>query len=121
MPLPIVAGAGLGAVITAALGAVVAKVFEMLIKFFAYKVARNLAVGVGAVLLAGSLTVGMAQGIKAVVLAGRMFMPDFIAMATFFLPSSINWMIAAYVNVHLLHFIWQWSMKNLARYTRQTF
>lgn len=115
MPVP------LAPLITGALGAIVTKVFDFFYQFFAYKIARNLAVGAGAVAVAAMMTLTMAQAIKVLILGARILMPPSMAAFTYFLPANINQFIAVIVTVKLTHFIWQWSMKNLARYTQTVF
>lgn len=106
-------------IVISALGAVVAKVFDFLYQFLAYKLARNLAVGVGAVVAAAALTLTMAQSIKVAVMAARAALPPAFAAGLAFVPPNVNQVIAIIITVRISHFIWQWSMKNLARYTMQ--
>lgn len=106
-------------IVISALGAVVAKVFDFLYQFLAYKLARNLAVGVGAVVAAAALTLAMAQGIKVAVMAARVLLPPAYSAGLAFLPTNLNQVIALIVTIRISHFVWQWSMKNLARYTMQ--
>lgn len=115
MPLP------LAPLITGALGAIVTKVFDFLYQFFAYKIARNLAVGAAAVTVAAGLTLAIAQTIKIAILGARVLMPASMSAFTYFLPSNINQIIAVIVTVKVSHFTWQWSMKNLSRYTQTVF
>lgn len=110
MALPIVP------VLIGALGAVVSKVFEFFFTFFAFKLARNLAIATAAIALAGGLTVSMIVGLKLLVIGARYTMPSSLGAATFFLPSNIYIVIPLMVTVRTSHFIWQWSMKNLTRY-----
>jgi len=105
--------------VVSALGAVVVRVFDFLYQFLAYKLARNLAVGVAAVIAAAALTVAMAQGIKLAVMAARVALPPAYGAGLAFLPANLNQVIAIIITVRVSHFIWQWSMKNLARYTMQ--
>jgi len=111
----------LAGVFVGALGAFVTKVFEFVYQFFAYKLARNIAVGAGAIVAAAALTLAMAQGIKAALLLARVAMPQTLATVTYFLPANINQIIAVAVTLGTVRFIWSWSMANLARFTRQTF
>lgn len=115
MPVP------LAGVVVAALGAVVAKVFEFAYQFFAYKLAKRIAVGAGAITAAAALTLAMAQGIKIALLLARVAMPQFMATATFFLPANINQIIAVMITVASVRFLWSWSMKNLARFTQTVY
>lgn len=113
MALPIVP------VLVGALGAMVTKAFELFFTVFAFKLARNLAVATAAIALAGGLTVGMILGLKVAVIAARFAMPNSLGAATFFLPSNLYIIIPLIVTVRLSHFLWQWSMKNLTKYTMQ--
>lgn len=124
MPIPLIApivaaGSSLSAAIMAGLGAVVARSFAFVFQFFAFKLARNIAVATGAAIIAAALTVGMAVAIKGMIVGVRMMMPPALAQATYFLPANINLVLAAIVTIKVTHFIWQWSMKNLAKYTMQ--
>lgn len=113
MALPIVP------VLIGALGAVVSKVFEFFYQIFAFKLARNLAVSFGAIAVGGALTVGMIVGLKVLVIGARYVMPSTLGAATFFLPSNLYIILPLIVTARTTHFIWQWSMKNLAKYTMQ--
>lgn len=116
MPVPLIAP--LATVITGALGVVVTKVFEFFYHFLGYKVAKMLAVGTASVVAAGLLTATMAATIKQLVLLARVAMPPSMSAFTYFLPSNINVVLASIITVRMTHFIWQWSMKNLGRYTQ---
>ncbi|WP_153132875.1 DUF5455 family protein [Dechloromonas hortensis] len=105
--------------VVSALGAVVAKVFDFLFTFLAYKLARNLAVGVAAVIAAAALTLAMAQGIKLLIMAARVSLPPAFAVGLAFIPPNLNQVVATIITIRVSHFIWQWSMKNLSRYTMQ--
>lgn len=115
MPLPLMP------IVISALGAVVAKVFEFTYQFFAFKLARNLAIGAAAVVAAAALTLTMATTIKGLLVAAKMALPPAMAVGLAFLPSNINQVVALIITIRSTHFIWQWSMKNLARYTTQVF
>lgn len=115
MALPIVP------LIVSALGAVVAKVFDFLYQFLAFKLARSLAVGTAAVIAAAALTLAMAQAIKIAIMAAKVSMPSILQTGLAFLPDNINQIIAVAVTIKASHFIWQWSMRNLARYTQQVY
>lgn len=111
----------LAGVVVGALGAVVAKVFEFVYQFFAYKLAKRIAIGAGAIAAAAALTVAMAQGIKVALLLARVAMPPFMAAATYFLPANINQIIAVMITIASIRFIWSWSLKNLARFTQTVY
>jgi len=111
----------LAGVLVGALGAVVTKVFEFVYQFFAYKLAKRIAIGAGAIAAAAALTVAMAQGIKVALLLARVAMPQFMASATYFLPANINQIIAVVITIASIRFIWSWSMKNLARFTQTVY
>lgn len=107
--------------VVSALGAVVAKIFDFIYQFLAYKLARNLAIGVAAVISAATLTLAMAQAIKLAIMAARVALPPAFAAGLAFIPSNLNQVVALIITVRVSHFIWQWSMKNLSRYTMQVF
>lgn len=109
------------AVVVGALGAVVTKVFELVYQFFAYKLAKRIAIGAGAITAAAALTLTMAQAIKAALLLARVSMPQFMAIATYFLPANINQIIAVGITIASARFLWSWSMKNLARFTQTVY
>lgn len=113
MPIP------LAGVVVGALGAVVAKVFGFWFQFFAYKLARNIAVATGALLACAALTVTMAQAIKVALLLVRVTMPQTLAVATYFLPPNTNQIISVMITIATARFIYSWSVKNLTRYTMQ--
>lgn len=108
-------------IVISALGAVVTKVFGFFFEFLAYKLARNLAIGVAAVLAAAALTLAMAQGIKVAIMAARVALPPAFSAGLAFIPPNLNQVVALIITVRVSHFIWQWSMKNLSRYTMQVF
>jgi len=107
--------------VVSALGAVVAKVFDFFYQFLAYKLARNLAIGTAAVVAAAAMTLAMAQTIKIALLTAKVLLPPAMSAGLAFLPPSINQFLAVIITIKTGHFIWQWSMKNLARYTMQVY
>jgi hypothetical protein len=113
MALPIVP------VIISALGALVTTTFGFFYKFLAYSLAKRLAIASATVALVATATLAMAQSIKLLIIGAQMALPAKYAAGFAFLPSNINQILAIYIGVRIIHFLWQWSMKNLSRYTMQ--
>lgn len=103
------------------LGALVTQIFTLAYKFFAYKVARNIAMFSVFIVVSTGLTLAMAYSIKALLIGARVLMPPFLANATYFLPSNLNLIFSLFVTIRLTHFIWRWSMKNFVKFTHQVF
>lgn len=98
------------------LGFVVRRSFILFYALLTFHVAQKLAVAVAAITLGAALTLGMATAIKAAIVAVRVSMPGSLGLATYFLPSNINVMISVFITIRVAHFIWSWSMRNLAKY-----
>jgi hypothetical protein len=113
MALPIVP------VIISALGALVTATFGFCYKFLGYWLAKRLAIGSATVALVSAATLAMAQSIKLLILGTQVVLPAKYAAGLAFLPPNLNQILAIYISVRITHFIFQWSMKNLARYTMQ--
>jgi len=99
------------------LGLVVRRVFTLVFGIFVFKVAQRIAIASAAILLAATLTLAMASAIKGLIVAARVTMPNTLGLATYFLPSDINVLVSVFVTIRVTHFIWSWTMKNLARFT----
>lgn len=118
MPAPLVGGLlwGIGSI----LGAILPKLFDFVFKFVAAKWAWRITLGTGIVLAAAGVTIGMALAVKALIIGARVTMPASLGASTYFLPSNINLIIAAYITFRLIHFIHQWTLKNMERFFQQS-
>lgn len=103
------------------LGALVTQVFTLAFKFFAYKIARNIAIFSAFIVVSTGLTLAMAYSIKALLVGARVLMPSMLASATYFLPSNLNLIFSLFITIRLTHFIWRWSMRNFSKFTANFF
>jgi len=68
------------------------------------------------IIASGSLFVTLALGIKAAIFAARVAMPSSIGLATYFLPSNINSIMAIIVTLRVSIAIYRWTVKVMASY-----
>jgi len=68
------------------------------------------------VVAAAALTVSISVSIKAAVFAARIFMPEGLGNATYFLPSNINTIIALIVTIRVGHALYRWTVRVMAAY-----
>lgn len=103
------------------LGALVSQVFTLIYRFFAYKIARNIAIGSAFIVISGGMIVAMSSWIKLALMGVRVMMPPALAAYTYFLPSTINLFISVFIMTRIYHFVWRWSMRNFSKYCGQVF
>jgi uncharacterized membrane protein len=106
---------GLQWVVTLA-GLGVSRVFTFFMAFLAYSTAKKAALVTAYIVASAALFLTMAGAIKAIVIGARYAMPSSLASFTYFLPSSINFLISSIVMVKTTHYVWRWTQKNLASY-----
>lgn len=114
MPAPLVGGLlwGIGSLI----GMFATRLYDFFFKFLAEKWAYRAVIGTSFVVAVGGITVGMAAAVKAVVVAVRVTMPNSLGASTYFLPTNINYIIAAYITARLIVFTYEWTLKNMERW-----
>lgn len=114
MPAPLVGGAlwAIGSV----MGAFLVKLYDFLFKFVAEKWAYRTVFGTAFILAVAGLTVAMAGAVKAIVIGARIGMPGTLGASTYFLPSNINIIIAAYVSARLVVYVYKWTTANIERW-----
>lgn len=114
MPAPLVGGLlwGLGSLI----GMFATRLYDFLIKFMAEKWAYRALIGTAFVVAVGGITVSMAAAVKGIVIAARVSMPSSLGASTYFLPTNINYIIAAYITARLTVYVYEWTLKNMERW-----
>lgn len=114
MPAPLIGGAlwAIGSV----MGAFLVKLYDFLFKFIAEKWAYRTVFGTAFILAVAGLTVVMAGTVKAIVIGARVGMPGSLGAATYFLPSNINLIIAAYVSARVVVYVYKWTTANIERW-----
>lgn len=98
------------------LGGLVGRVFTLAFGHFTFLVAQRIAIVTGYIIVSGTIFIGVALGIKTLVLSARVFMPPHLAVVTYFLPASLNQFFATFVVIRLSYFVWRWTHANLAAY-----
>lgn len=99
--------------LTAVFGAVISRLFAVLMGVFVWRTAQRIAMGTAFILASAGLFGTMALSVKAAILGARAMMPPALSLFTYFLPSDINLYIATMVTVRLIHFVWAWTQNNL--------
>lgn len=102
--------------ITAALGASVTRIFGLYYVFLVWSWARHLTIVTAFIVAWAAFFLGMVAAVKLLVLAIRVSMPVKMQAFTYFLPSEINYFIASLISIRLVHFVWEWTVANLAMY-----
>lgn len=114
MPAPLVGGVlwAIGSI----MGAFLVQLYDFFFKFMAEKWAYRTIFGTAFIVAVGGLTVAMAGAVKAIVVAARIGMPGSLGASTYFLPSNINVIIAAYITTRLLVYVYKWTTANIERW-----
>lgn len=98
------------------LGALVGRSFTLFYGFFTFLIAQRLAIATAYITVSGALFLATAVAVKAAVMGARVVLPPVLANATFFIPSSINILIASIVTVRVGAAVYRWTQNNLAVY-----
>lgn len=114
MPLPIVGG--FAAWLVGLFGSTFGSLVTWLMARMVYERALQITLVTAFLVAASSLTVGLAIGIKAAILAVRITMPPILAAGTYFLPSNINVVLALIFTARVSMSLYRWTVATLAAY-----
>jgi hypothetical protein len=98
------------------LGGAVSRVFTFVYTYASFAIATRIAMATAFIIASAALFLSTAVAIKAVVMGARVSFPPILANATFFIPDSINTLIAAIVTVRTAAALYRWTQINLAVY-----
>jgi len=70
---------------------------------------------------AGALTVSISLSIKATIIAAQIYLPPPMAVATYFLPSNVNQVMALIVTIRVSVSLYRWTVATLSAYVPTKF
>lgn len=114
MPLPIVGG--LFAWFLGLVGSTASAVFTWVVARQTTSIALHYARVTAFVITAGALFLSVSLAIKAAIFAARVAMPSTLGMASYFLPSNINTVLAIFVVVRVSAALYAWTLRNIKIY-----
>lgn len=115
MPLPLVA---FFPWLVGLFASVFGSLLTWIVTKFAAEKAMHIVIVSGFLTAAFTLMVGMALAAKMLVLGVRVTMPDLLGNSTYFLPSNINVIMAAYFTLRVSHYLYRVSTFTLAAYIK---
>ena len=113
MPLPLV---GFFPWLVGLFASAVGSLFTWLVTRFAFEKAIQSALITGFIVAATALFLGVTLSIKTLIFSARIFMPNSLGLATFFLPSNINTVFAIIFTARVSRSLYNWTVSVMSAY-----
>lgn len=105
---------------TSLFGSTITTVFAWLTTKFVYERAIQIMLITAFIVAATGLFLGVTLTVKTAVIAARVAMPPVLAQATFFLPASLNTIIATIVTIRVARVVHRWTVGVMMAYLPQS-
>lgn len=99
-----------------ALGALTSRLFTFFFGYLSFAISTRAALVTTYIIISATLFLGAAGAIKAAVMAIKVTAPPILANAAFFIPESINTLIASIITVRTAAAVYRWTQSNLAAF-----